>query len=174
MCQRLGISYELENDQTHIENSAAYLKGWKNILKNDTNEFFKAARDANKITSFLVDGKSFERTLNKTNDKQTINSSEQQVNFPINEDFDNAVDLVWSGKFENMQALKKGLSNPASIAMDAPLRNIIQVLTFDEVYLKIYQIKEIDHMVANSHMKISISLQQFNMFKNALIKLPKQ
>ena len=36
-------------------------------------------------------------------------------------------------------------------------------MTFDEVYLKIYQIKEIDHMVANSHMKISISLQQFNM-----------
>jgi hypothetical protein len=85
--------------------------GWKNILKNDTNEFFKAARDANKITSFLVDGKSFERTLNKTNDKQTINLSEQQVNSPINEDFNNAVDLVWSGKFENMQALKKGLIN---------------------------------------------------------------
>jgi antirestriction protein ArdC len=61
MCQRLGISYQLEKDQTHIENSAAYLKGWKSMLNNDKAEFFKAAKDANKITAYLVDGKSFER-----------------------------------------------------------------------------------------------------------------
>lgn len=65
MCQRLGISYQLEKDQTHIQNSAAYLKGWKSILNNDKVEFFKVARDANKITAYLVDGKGFERLKKK-------------------------------------------------------------------------------------------------------------
>ncbi|VVH62878.1 diguanylate cyclase/phosphodiesterase (GGDEF & EAL domains) with PAS/PAC sensor(s) [uncultured Gammaproteobacteria bacterium] len=183
MCQRLGISYELENDQTHIENSAAYLKGWKNILKNDTNEFFKAARDANKITSFLVDGKSFERTLNKTNDKQTINSSEQQVNFPINEDFNNAVDLVWSGKFENMQALKKGLSNPASIAMDAPLRNIIHQseLNIKRNYIPLGQTPKILKSIGVANLPMGINYQKLfeiqakhNLDAVALKKIPQQ
>lgn len=77
MCQRLGISYQLENDQTHIENSAAYLKGWKSILKDDKAEFFRAAGDANKITAYLVDGKSFERAFSKPTDK-TVNRDFQK------------------------------------------------------------------------------------------------
>jgi antirestriction protein ArdC len=115
MCQRLGISYQLEKDQTHIENSAAYLKGYKDILTNNKAEFFKAAKDANKITAYLVDGKGFEYTLNKTNDKQAINLSEQQTkqtNLAINKDLNNAVDLVRGGKFESRQILKRGTSNP--------------------------------------------------------------
>lgn len=103
MCQRLGISYQLENDQTHIENSAAYLKGWKNVLTNDKAEFFKAASDANKITAFLVDGKSFEHTLNKINTKQAISISEHNSNKPVNKDFNNAIDLVWGGGFKKIK-----------------------------------------------------------------------
>ena len=62
MCQRLGIKYTLENDHTHIKNSAAYLKSWIKVLKNDKSELFKAATDASKITAFLVYGKSFDKT----------------------------------------------------------------------------------------------------------------
>jgi antirestriction protein ArdC len=133
MCQRLGISYQLEKDQTHIENSAAYLKGYKDILTNNKAEFFKAAKDANKITAYLVDGKGFEHTLNKTNDKQAINLLEQQTkqtNLAINKDLNNAVDLVRGGKFESRQILKRGTSNPITIPIttnfDAPLENVIK------------------------------------------------
>jgi antirestriction protein ArdC len=135
MCQRLGISYQLEKDQTHIENSAAYLKGWKDILSNNKAEFFKAAKDANKITAYLVDGKDFKRTLNKTNDKQTINLSEQQIkqtNLAINKDLNKAVDLVRGGKFESRQALKRGTSHSIILSIttkhkhNAPLENIIK------------------------------------------------
>ena len=126
MCQRLGISYKLENDQTHLENSAAYLKGWKGLLTNDKAEFFKAASDANKITAFLVDGKSFDRTLNKTNNKQAITISGQESNQLSNKDFNDAIDIVWSDKFDSFQTLKKGAIYPASIALDAPLQNIIK------------------------------------------------
>ena len=65
MCQRLGISYKLENDQSHIQNSAAYLKSWIKVLKEDKKELFKAASDASKITAFLINGKNFTITKNK-------------------------------------------------------------------------------------------------------------
>jgi antirestriction protein ArdC len=32
MCQRLGISYELENDQTHIENSVSKKQAYLTLL----------------------------------------------------------------------------------------------------------------------------------------------
>ena len=79
MCQRLGISYQLEKDQTHIENSAAYLKGWKSMLNNDKAEFFKAARDANKITAYLVDGKSFERLKKQEKRVEKSKADKQEV-----------------------------------------------------------------------------------------------
>lgn len=130
MCQRLGISYQLEKDQTHIENSAAYLKGWKDILNNDKSEFFKAARDANKITAYLVDGKSFKRTLNKTNNQQAINLSKQQIkqtNLAINKDLNKTVDWVRGGQFESRQALKRGVSDSTiTKTSDTPLESIIK------------------------------------------------
>lgn len=79
MCQRLGISYQLEKDQTHIENSAAYLKGWKSILNNDKAEFFKAARDANKITAYLIDGKPFERLKKKEKTVEKPKADKQEA-----------------------------------------------------------------------------------------------
>lgn len=65
MCQKLSIKYTLENDQSHIKNSAAYVKSWINVLKNDNKELFKAATDANKITQFLIKGKAFEKAKGK-------------------------------------------------------------------------------------------------------------
>lgn len=79
MCQRLGISYKLENDQSHIENSAAYLKGYQNILKNDKAEFFKAATVASKITDYLVDCKDFEKVKFNSNNKQQTPTPKQQA-----------------------------------------------------------------------------------------------
>ncbi len=79
MCQRLGISYQLEKDQTHIENSAAYLKGWKGILNNDKAEFFKAAKDANKITDYLIDGKPFERLKKQEKRVEKPKADKQEV-----------------------------------------------------------------------------------------------
>jgi hypothetical protein len=111
------------------------------------------------------------------------NSSEQQVNFPINEDFNNAVDLVWSGKFENMQALKKGLSNPASIAMDAPLRNIIHQseLNIKRNYIPLGQTPKILKSIGVANLPMGINYQKLfeiqakhNLDAVALKKIPQQ
>ena len=77
MCQRLGINYNLENDQSHIENSAAYLNSWTKLLQNDKSELFKAAADASKITSYLIDGKSFEKDKAQTLTQQKTTQQEQ-------------------------------------------------------------------------------------------------
>lgn len=49
----MGIDTGIGTEKSHTEQHAAYIKSWISALKEDKNEIYRAARDAEKITAFL-------------------------------------------------------------------------------------------------------------------------
>ena len=45
--------YNIRFGQEHYENHAAYLKSWANVLRNDPNELYRAAADAEKAMNYI-------------------------------------------------------------------------------------------------------------------------
>lgn len=45
--------YNVKFDKTHYENHTAYLKSWARVIKNDPNEIYRAAADAEKALSYI-------------------------------------------------------------------------------------------------------------------------
>lgn len=62
LAMETGLSFEPQNH-------AAYLQGWVQVLKKDKNEFFRAARDAENITKYLLDF-ALEKTLQQEQPEQ--------------------------------------------------------------------------------------------------------
>ena len=59
--------YNVNFDEKHYENHAAYLQSWAQVIKNDPNEIYRAAADAEKAMSYIET-----RMINKnlTKDKE--------------------------------------------------------------------------------------------------------
>lgn len=45
--------YNVKFDEKHYENHAAYLQNWAQVIKNDPNEIYRAAADAEKAMSYI-------------------------------------------------------------------------------------------------------------------------
>ncbi|EHR31878.1 hypothetical protein GXM21_12630 (plasmid) [Megamonas funiformis] len=45
--------YNVNFDEKHYENHAAYLQNWAQVIKNDPNEIYRAAADAEKAMSYI-------------------------------------------------------------------------------------------------------------------------
>lgn len=131
MCQKLGISYNLENDQSHIENSAAYLNSWMKTIKNDKKEFFNAVKDATKITNFLIDGKSFENDIYKShNVKENIS-----LNGVFNEnDFQSAVNEVWDNKNLRTRGSIINLGATPDILQKLDIPNVPLIMKYSKLF----------------------------------------
>lgn len=59
----LSMDIGIGMSDEHIQNHAAYVGGWLKALKEDKNEFYRAAKDAEKISTFLTKGLELERDV---------------------------------------------------------------------------------------------------------------
>jgi hypothetical protein len=122
-------------------------------------------------------------------------NTQNKDNTLANKEFNNAVDIVFSGSFEGFEALKKEAINPATIAMDAPLSNIIQqskknyiplgntpnilnVVGIDDLpmgmnYSKLFEIKDKHDLTPKLLKEVNQQLNNPTMiFKNSAMKAP--
>ena len=51
----LGQEYDLKFDESHYENHAAYLQNWVSVLKDNPDELYKAAEQAEKAVTYIKD-----------------------------------------------------------------------------------------------------------------------
>lgn len=70
----LGLS--LEADETLLKDHANYINSWISVLKNDSNELFRACATADKISSFLM--KNYELQMENVQQKAQRNTNTQE------------------------------------------------------------------------------------------------
>lgn len=80
LCGELGIA-TTGSDEQH----AAYVKSWVSALRNDYNEIFRAAADAEKICNYLYDREK-EYLKNMEQNKELLNERLEQVQQPVMDD----------------------------------------------------------------------------------------
>lgn len=73
--QELG----LKCDQQHLDSHKAYIQSWISKLQSDPNELFRAIKDANKISDYLLDRSGLERMKNKVKNQPFKNKGLERV-----------------------------------------------------------------------------------------------
>ena len=66
--------YNVNFDEKHYENHAAYLQSWAKVIKNDPNEIYRAAADAEKAMSYIET-----RMINKNLTKDKEKSVQKEI-----------------------------------------------------------------------------------------------
>lgn len=66
--------YNVNFDEKHYENHAAYLQSWAQVIKNDPNEIYRAAADAEKAMSYIET-----RMINKNLTKDKEKSVQKEI-----------------------------------------------------------------------------------------------
>lgn len=86
----MQVEYGISIEGKHFENHGAYLAGWLKSVKDNKNDFFAAATDAEKITGYIAD--------NYLNAKSESKEQQQTTpKFEANTSFAKQVDAVLSG-----------------------------------------------------------------------------
>ena len=67
--------YNIRFDRSHYENHAAYLQSWAKVLKDNPDELFKAAADAEKAMAY-IDTRMIQKNLTK---EQSLNKTPTQI-----------------------------------------------------------------------------------------------
>lgn len=64
--------FDLEYDDSHIDNHAAYIQSWIKVLKNDPNELFRAIQDSNKIVEYVEEKSELKKQENTKSMKDKL------------------------------------------------------------------------------------------------------
>jgi antirestriction protein ArdC len=81
----LQFEYGISFDKKHYNNHAAYLQSWAKALKDDPNEMFRAASDAEKATEYIK-SKMIEKAIEKTKEAvQEIIASPNEIVNAVNQ-----------------------------------------------------------------------------------------
>ncbi|MDE6059371.1 MAG: ssDNA-binding domain-containing protein [Clostridia bacterium] len=125
MQTELGITI----DGHHFENHGAYLTSWLKAVREDTKEFFAAARDAEKISDYVAEHYlQAERAEESAQEKNHSNESEAMPVFERNVSFADQVDRVLSGADTTNSHLEVLPTTP-QILQDVGLPNLPILMT---------------------------------------------
>lgn len=106
----------LSRSGSHIENHKAYIQSWIKILKDEPDELFRAIRDAEKISDYLVEKGEFD--LEHSKEKDLVSKEKS---------FSEQVDEVLSGKANRYNDLK--VCDTPQILLDAGCEQLPMLYT---------------------------------------------
>lgn len=107
----------LSQSGSHMDNHKAYIQSWIKILKNEPDELFRAIREAEKISDYLIEKGEF--TLER--------SEEKEITLQKEKSFSEQVDDVLSGRANRYDDLK--VCDTPQILLDAGCEQLPMLYT---------------------------------------------